>query len=295
MTTDSPYYFGEKDDISIGLSGGRSSGRLLHETLAAYGGSLPPNIRVNFQNTGKEREETLEFLHRIEVDWCVDVNWHEYRPANAFRQSVNIERVNFEMASRNGEPFRMLINYLARYRAEVKNAPPVLPNPVQRLCTGYLKLKVNTRFMKSLGCVEWVRVAGIRADEPDRNDITEDNKMPEHGWAQHPLAEAGITKEQVEAFWREQPFDLRLDPRSDEGNCDLCWAKAFYKRVAIMRKTDRFDEFWTWAEERTGQRFRRNEPSYAQIREMISTDSPKLIQLETASRARDKSIGCICG
>lgn len=290
-----PYYFGESDPVAIGFSGGRTSGYLLRKIIDAYGGSLPPNIHVNFQNTGKEREETLRFVHRIETDWRVKVNWLEYRPALVFRHPVNFEIVNFETASRNGEPFRMLLDYLARYRRETKNADPVLPNPVQRLCTGYLKMKVNTQYMKSLGYSEWMRVAGIRADEPDRNHIEDSSKMPEHGWPEHSLAEAGVTKAMVNEFWKAQPFDLELDLQSDEGNCDLCWAKAFYKRVAIMRKTDQFDEFWVSAEANSGQRFRRNEPSYAAIREMINTESPKLVQLEAASRRRDKSIGCICG
>ena len=43
----------------IGLSGGRTSGEMIYRIIKAHGGKLPANIHTCFQNTGKEREETL--------------------------------------------------------------------------------------------------------------------------------------------------------------------------------------------------------------------------------------------
>ena len=48
----------------LSFSGGRTSGFMLRRTLNAFGGKLPSDRKVIFCNTGKEREETLEFVER---------------------------------------------------------------------------------------------------------------------------------------------------------------------------------------------------------------------------------------
>lgn len=51
----------------IGLSGGRSSAYMLHAILQAMGWALPADVHVTFQNTSKEREETLVFVRLIQL------------------------------------------------------------------------------------------------------------------------------------------------------------------------------------------------------------------------------------
>jgi hypothetical protein len=61
----------------------------------------------------------------------------------------------------------------------------------------------------------------MRADEQRRAaKIADKSRIP--------LVTAGITKEDVGAFWRAQPFDLGLPNNNGvtmHGNCDLCFLK----------------------------------------------------------------------
>lgn len=47
----------------ISFSGGRTSAFMVWNILQAHGGTLPDDVVVAFANTGKEREETLRFVH----------------------------------------------------------------------------------------------------------------------------------------------------------------------------------------------------------------------------------------
>lgn len=62
--------------------------------------------------------------------------------------------VDFDTASREGEPFEALI----RNRQ-------YLPNPVARDCTTSLKIQPMHKFVRELGWTEWDQFIGIRADE----------------------------------------------------------------------------------------------------------------------------------
>lgn len=136
------------------LSGGRTSAYMLWRTLQLNGGK-PEDLVVCFENTGKEDEATLRFVHEIESRWGVPVVWLEYRqaeePANRWRQ------VTFKTASRNGEPFAAAIEQ-RQY----------LPNPVTRFCTVELKIRTAHRYLRSIGWFDdeegWDQFVGIRAD-----------------------------------------------------------------------------------------------------------------------------------
>lgn len=63
----------------ISFSGGRSSGYLLFKILEINIG-LPMNVYVLFANTGKERLETLDFIHKCAANWKIPIRWLEYDP-----------------------------------------------------------------------------------------------------------------------------------------------------------------------------------------------------------------------
>ena len=50
---------------------------MLKKIIDAYNGKLPKDIIVCFANTGKELEETLEFVHECEKRWNVPIHWLE--------------------------------------------------------------------------------------------------------------------------------------------------------------------------------------------------------------------------
>jgi 3'-phosphoadenosine 5'-phosphosulfate sulfotransferase (PAPS reductase)/FAD synthetase len=257
----------------INVSGGRTSGYMLWRILQAHGGTLPADCHALFANTGKERQETLEFLHQIETRWSVPLVWLEYcrtvGPVVVWHGSQprigchGWRQVSYQTVCRQGEPFAELIGVKRDFRREAKQADPVLPNPVQRWCSGELKQRTMRRYMETLGYDGWDVLIGFRADEGPRvhrlKDIREDSKLVFRA----PLYEAGVSREEVLAFWRDQPFDLRLRP--DEGNCDGCFLKRRADLVRWLREHPEQAEWWLRQETETGQRFRRDRPGYAAL------------------------------
>lgn len=125
------------------VSGGRTSGMLLCRMLDAYDGQLPANIRAVFANTGKEHEKTLLFIREMERRWQVPIAWVEYvyraDASGGIRDPKNTFRVvDYDTASRRGEPFAMLIR-----------AHKLLPNAHKRICTADLKVETAARFART--------------------------------------------------------------------------------------------------------------------------------------------------
>ena len=223
----------------ISFSGGRTSAFMLHEILKAYDGELPADVKVAFANTGKEREETLRFVHECATRWNVKVHWLEWCDNEA-----GFDEVGFNSASRNGEPFAALI-------AKRK----FLPNAVTRFCTQELKIRVMRDFCRSLGWDHWVNVIGLRYDEGLRvlKALAANDAGKERWRNVMPMTKAKHTKADVRSFWGDQIFDLGL--RDYEGNCDLCMLKARAKLTTIMRERPGIERWWVEQENRTGGRF----------------------------------------
>lgn len=270
----------------IHFSGGRTSGYMLHQILNAHGGMLPADVHVSFQNTGKEREETLAFVEECSQRWSVPITWLEWDGfENGSRSRCLYRVVDFKTASRSGEPFERMIQELG-----------LPPNPVARTCTANLKVKTSRAWMLTHGYDEWDSVMGIRADEPRRiarlGNPKRDNSA---GVPYLPLARAGVRKADVLDFWRRQPFDLRLDPSGDMGNCDLCFLKSRAKIVsAIRREPDR--HVW-WAQQEAGPlgaTFRSDRPQYTDLAREAEFQSRQrdLPNIETEDEAL---ADCMCG
>ena len=207
----------------ISFSGGRTSAYMLWRVLESNGGKLPDDAKVLFANTGKECEETLDFVNDCANNWNVPITWLEYKYAEDTKHRFKV--VNYESASRDGEPFAEMIN---------KNGKPFLPNPVMRICTARLKIKPFLAYLRSIGWTEWDNMVGIRVDEQRRVAKIRANPGEDGGAVKSverlmPLADANVTKEMVGDFWRNQSFDLRLPNHNGvtmHGNCDLCFLKS---------------------------------------------------------------------
>lgn len=265
----------------ISFSGGRTSGYMLKHVLDAHGGTLPDDVVVTFANTGKEREETLRFVHDCGSHWGVRIRWLEWRgDGNRF------EEVGFNSASRQGEPFAALIakkNYL--------------PNSVTRFCTQELKIRVMRDFAKSLGWRRWTNIIGLRYDEGHRVlkalDRNESGKEP---WRNAmPLSRAKVTKADVMAFWKEQPFDLAL--KSYEGNCDLCFLKGRSKLAALIRENPGMADWWieqeriVMARKESGNRFA--DFKYADLADAVDRQG-FLFDVPDADDEHDVECGLLC-
>ena len=83
--------------------------------LQENGGQLADGTIALFANTGKEREETLHFVAELTANWGVPITWLEYRyhPERRGRRKGEFkndyEIVDYESASRDGQPFEQLI------------------------------------------------------------------------------------------------------------------------------------------------------------------------------------------
>jgi 3'-phosphoadenosine 5'-phosphosulfate sulfotransferase (PAPS reductase)/FAD synthetase len=276
-----PYLITEPTCISF--SGGRTSGYMLYKILEAHDMSLPSDAIVCFANTGKECEETLEFVRDCGKNWGVDIHWLEYVydevPSNRHK------RVTFETASRNGEPFAASID---------QNGKPFLPNPVARICTINLKIKVIDKYLKSLGWdhnekMDWV---GIRADEQRRAAKIDRSRLP--------LVSAGVTKRTVGDFWKAQSFDLNLPSVNGvtmHGNCDLCFLKPANQVFTLIQEKPERAIWWMDMEKHAqtsdktygdGARFRKDRPSYAQMYEYAKNQ-------QNLFDPQEEAIACFCG
>lgn len=216
----------------ISFSGGRTSAYMLWHILDAYDGQLPDDVHVCFANTGKEREETLRFVHECGSRWGVRVRWLEFRSRKvSLPIEERFEEVGFNSASRDGEPFAALIR-----------CKGYTPNAVMRWCTQELKVRILKWFMQSIGYRNWTNVIGLRADEPMR--VARSVRPNKECWINAmPLADAAVTNRMVRTFWDKQDFDLQLLPF--EGNCDGCFLKARPKLWEVERTKPGTLQWWS--------------------------------------------------
>jgi 3'-phosphoadenosine 5'-phosphosulfate sulfotransferase (PAPS reductase)/FAD synthetase len=279
----------------ISFSGGRTSGYMLYHILEAHGGTLPEGIKVIFCNTGKERPETLDFVERCSQRWGVPITWLEYRyqeglplpemeGSNQKAQGKHtFAVVDYSSASRNGEPFEALI--LA------KNC---LPNVMTRFCTSEMKIRTNSRYLKSIGWTDWENAIGIRHDEPRRVAKILGRKESKSETPILPLNNAKVTLDDVARFWSKSPFDLQL--RHDEGNCDLCFLKGPSKIRRLIADRPESAEWWARMETLIPSpiygtsRFRNDRPGYAKLIELAQR--PGLF--DAIEDEDELSISCHC-
>lgn len=243
----------------ISFSGGRTSGYMLYKIYEANGG-IPDNCYVVFANTGKERPETLDFIHAIECDLNIKIYWLEY-----ISNKVRYVEVNCASASTKGEPFQALNRHTTG-----------LPHPRQRSCTGELKVKVMHRFMKDkIGAkTEFQSIIGIRYDEPKRFKV-EDNDQNKYCENVIPLRYEKVTEKDVLEFWDNKHFNLKLD--IGESNCDLCYLKGGKLLISMIEKNPKLADWWIKQEafscgnngkKAVSRRFRNDRPSYAELKQI---------------------------
>jgi len=269
----------------VSFSGGRSSGYMLYRLLQKYDGELPHDWSVIFCNTGREMPQTLDFVRDCQEHWGVPVVWLErYCKKNPKTGKNTYEtcEVSYETAARDGEPFELLVNQ--------RN---MLPNPRARFCTGELKVKAildyrrNTygRGVHNDSCI------GIRYDEPKRYSSMSAQERDNQSYV-FPLYDDRITLHDVDDFWNNNDFDLRIP--SSWGNCDLCFLKHIQKRASITRERPDLVDWWIDREKSVtikgdGSRFRINEPSYEKLK-VIATSG-----FDFGPQDDAETLGCFCG
>lgn len=234
-----------KKRLKIAFSGGETSAYMTKWCIDHLSGFYD-DIKIVFANTGQEREETLEFIARCSDYFGWDTVWIEAIVHHGERKAPTHKIINFETASRGGEPFEEAIK---------KHG---IPNQSFPKCTDLLKLAPMNSYLKSIGWKTgtYDTAIGIRSDEMDRI-----NKNWEKLRIIYPLIQFQLmTKQRINEFWEKQPFRLNL--KGYEGNCSWCWKKSLRKHLTLISENPDLYNFPEKMEEKysyTGPEFRDEE------------------------------------
>lgn len=217
-------------DLLISFSGGETSAYMTMLILKHWR-DLYDNIVVVFANTSKETEETLEFIKKCDDQYGFDTVWIEAVFDGVKRTGWKV--VDFDTAKRNGEVFEAMIKAYG------------MPNFAFPHCTRELKTQPIRAYTRSILGSGFYTAIGIRADEVDR--VNAEHKKNRF---EYPLVSAGVTKKDINEFWQQQPFRLNL--KSYEGNCDLCWKKTPRKLMSILKHSPEKADWWIDIENKYG-------------------------------------------
>jgi hypothetical protein len=221
-----------KENILISFSGGRTSAFLCKYMIENHSDK---NLIFVFANTGKEREETLEFVDKCDKYFNLNLVWIEADINKQHGIGPKFKLVNFETASRNGEPFEEIIKKFG------------IPNKAFPFCTRELKTVPIKKYLKSLGLNNTKMAIGIRADETHRINFETAKKQN----LIYPLAtEFRVDKDYIRRFWQSMPFDLHL--KDYEGNCDMCWKKSERKLLTLILEKPKLIKWWNEMELKYG-------------------------------------------
>lgn len=206
--------------LAISFSGGRTSAvmtKMLWDNRHWW-----DEVSITFANTGCEHSASLDFVQKCADHWGWPVVWIEAQFTHGQRIGVRHKIVDYDTASRNGEPF---LEYIRKHG---------LPGPTNPNCTSRLKEDVMYAYRRDV--LGWKKgtydtAIGIRSDEIDRmNASAESNRFI------YPMVTSGHTKQTVNAEMRSWPFDLEL-PGDHYGNCVWCWKKSLRKLVTLAKES----------------------------------------------------------
>jgi hypothetical protein len=257
-----------KKQLLLSFSGGMTSAFMTKKLLDTIDRNTY-DVLVVFANTGKEREETLGFIHECDTWFDFNTVWLECVTNSVNGKGVFAKVVDYHTADRTGKTFEDSIK---------KHG---ISNVNQAICTRELKTYTINAYMRQIGWSKYYRAIGIRIDEIDR--ISPNHKKER---IIYPLISMFPTKrEDVNAFWLKQKFTLNL--KSYQGNCDCCYKKSLRKLLTIAHETPELFEWWANMEEKYGEyvpetrknnsklklpiHFFRNDLSARQILEMSKT------------------------
>lgn len=225
----------------ISFSGGETSGYMLWWLLTHKQDEY--DFTVLFANTGRENNETLDFVKRCGDHFGVDIVWLEAVINPQYRKGTKHKIVTYETATRNQDwkvrqdtPYEMMIKKYG------------LANISSRISTRELKERPIHSYMKSIGYKlgSYDTFIGIRVDEFDRMSAEKGRYS-----LMYPLIKwKPVTKPQINFWWSVQPF--RLELQGWEGNCVTCYKKSIKKLTKIMQDDPWKFEFDEYLEDKYG-------------------------------------------
>lgn len=209
----------EKKKLLVSFSGGETSAYMAQWIWKHKKDEF--DMIFVFANTGQENEETLQFVNKCESYFNFPITWVEALVYNGQRKGTSHNIVNFQTASRDGEPFEDVISKYG------------IPNNSYPHCTRELKLSPINSYAKSIGWKNYYTAIGIREDEIDRMNP----KRYELRLMYPLISYMPMTKPKINFWWQQQPFRLNL--KGYQGNCITCWKKHDPKLFQIAREDER--------------------------------------------------------
>jgi len=214
-------------NLLVSFSGGETSG-FMSQWIKNHLDDMYDEIVFVFANTGLENEQTLEFVQKCDKYFKLNVQWVEASVYHNERKGTGYTTVDFETASRKGEPFEEIIKKYG------------IPNQAFPHCTRELKLAPINKFAKVwFNGEKYDTAIGIRIDEIDRmNDKYKEKRLV------YPLIHKEMmptSKQMVNFYWKQMPF--RLELKGYQGNCVNCWKKSNNKLYQIANENPKVFDF----------------------------------------------------
>lgn len=292
------------DDIKnlpqvVSFSGGRTSGLMLRKLL-----DLDLKLIVLFGNTGKERDETLDFIHEVETQWSIPVVWLEYtriKTSNEFVDKLKTKRMRDYANKQDMMHWFKIVDYNTAARHNDKHTPfdellewmTALPNARARACTAQLKMRTMQRYLWSQGIYKFVNHIGFRYDELDRIvDIENSTDKDKDVLYRFILAEQKLVQDDINSFWETNNFNLKL--QQYEGNCHLCFLKKRKVKQQLIREQPDLVKWWKdWEDKKakicSGNGAKWNRDKGCSINELIND-----VQQENCDIKSDAPFDCNC-
>lgn len=183
------------------------------------------NIVYAMANTSKERSESLDFMNKCDIEFCLDLKWieaefHERGKGTTFRI------VDFDNLKKNGEIFEAGIKKLG------------IPSKINKWCNRDMKVVPLKKFADDyFGKKNYSIAIGIRADEMDRvsSDYKTNNVF-------YPLLDNNLTTRDRNKFWDSKGINISIP--AYKGNCDLCFEKSNRKLMTIIKEDPDTVDWW---------------------------------------------------
>lgn len=225
-----------KKKLIISFSGGRTSAYMTWWLMKEWKDREAYEIIVVFANTGKEDEGTLFFVDECAQEWNISIVWIEGYPSDKGQGwGVESKVVNYETASRNGEPFEAMIKRLG------------IPTVKAPFCSPQLKRRTIKAYARSIGWKHYTVAVGYRLEESKKRV----NRKQKEQKVIYPLVDIHpMNKIDIISWWLTQPFNLEINP--DAGNCDNCWKKPNSVLIRNMQRNPKSFDWWEDMEKKYG-------------------------------------------
>lgn len=256
-----------KKTMQISFSGGRTSGYMTKMLLDNF--SHEYDFIVTFANTGLEHEKTLNFVNNCDKYFGFNTVWLEAQVNHGERKGTGFRIVNFETASRNGEPYEDMVKKYG------------LPGVTHPHCTRELKLAPIRSYLKSIGINHTTipTAIGIRNDETRRI-----SPQAEAHNIVYPLIHMWPSdKQDVLDWWEDQEFDLDIEEW--DGNCKLCFKKSLKKQFKQMDTDKQIIHWYKNLEDKYADSGTNKEEGYKRSIFRHNTTADMLLKLYEQDRA----------